>query len=120
MFLIFVASLPSAIQDASPRSLDVQYADDLTVEAGEGDPHHAGAIVQEALHGLERWCVENHMRLAPDKTEALLISTHPRENTGKLQLLLLLLVPSLRIGEAEARPVHEVDRPGRTGVEDVV
>ena len=100
LFLLFVASLPSAIQDASPGALEVQYADDLTLEAGDVDPHHAGAVVQEALNGLERWCVENHMRLAPDKTEALLISTHPRENNGKLQLNLTLLNTPVRIKPA--------------------
>ena len=97
LFLLFVSSIPAAIQDANPEILPVQYADDLTLEGANIDPHRAGASVQESLRGLERWCVENHMRLAPEKTEALLISTHPRENNGKLQLNLSLLNRPVRI-----------------------
>ena len=91
LFLLYMASLPSAIQQASPQVSPVQFADDLTLEAGDVDPHQAGAQVQSALHALEGWSQSHHMKIAPDKTEALLVTTHPRENNGKLQLGLTLL-----------------------------
>ena len=85
LFLLFIRTLPATIQEASPTTDPTAFADDLTLRNTHPDPQVAAQRMQVALTSLEEWCRRNYITIAPEKTEALLVTTHPRENKGKLQ-----------------------------------
>ena len=61
------------------------FADDLTLRQANKDPHAAANNMQLALDATEDWCRVNYMTIAPDKTEALLVSLDPAQNKAKLK-----------------------------------
>ena len=85
LFLLFIRTLPRAVEEASPTTDPTAFADDLTLRNTHPDPQVAAQRMQVALTALEEWCRRNFITIAPEKTEALLITTHPRENKGKLR-----------------------------------
>ena len=84
LFILATASLPRAITAAAPDCRSVQYADDLTIRNSNPRVEVAREGVQAALDATSRWCAEHYLDLAPEKTEALLVSTHPGEVNNKL------------------------------------
>ena len=83
--LLFIRTLPETIQEASPTTDPTAFADDLTLRNTHPDPQVAALRMQAALTSLEEWCRRNYVTIAPEKTEALLITTHPAENKAKLK-----------------------------------
>jgi ribonuclease HI len=83
LFNIATASLPAAVTQAAPTSKPVQYADDLTIRTPGKSAAEAAEATQLALDAVETWCQDHHFELAPEKTEALLVTTHPGEVNGK-------------------------------------
>ena len=83
LFIIATADIPEVIRSASPDVRPDLYADDLTLSAHQQDPGVAATNTQRALDALATWCDENYQKISPDKTEALVITTDPREVNGK-------------------------------------
>ena len=54
------------------------------------DPQDDAGKIQPALGALEVWCGSNHLAVAPEKTEALLITVDPKQNNGKCRPPLVL------------------------------
>ena len=85
LFLLFIRKLPGSITEASPTTDPSAFADDLTLRNTHPDPGVSAQRMQLALNATESWCEANFMSIAPDKTEALQITTHPAENKAKLR-----------------------------------
>ena len=85
LFIIAVAPLSEAIRAASPECEPDSYADDLTLSASDHDPDATAVTTQKALDAVEEWCTRNYVKISVQKTESLLITTHPREVNAKHQ-----------------------------------
>ena len=85
LFLLFIRKLPDSITEASPTIDPTAFADDFTLRNTHPDPSVLAQRMQLALTATEEWCRTNFLNIAPDKTEALLVSTHPSENKAKLR-----------------------------------
>ena len=85
LFLLFIRKLPDVITEASPTIEPTAFADDFTLSNTHPDPGVLALRMQLALTATEEWCRANFLSIAPDKTEALLVSTHPAENKAKLR-----------------------------------
>ena len=83
LFTLATAPIPEVIRSASPVCRPDAYADDLTLSTSSHSVQALADSTQPALDTLEVWCNRNYFRIAPDKTEALVISTDPREVNGK-------------------------------------
>ena len=90
LLFLFTASLPGAITASSPGTTPTSFADDLTLENADTDPQRAATAIQAALGATETWCEVHHLKLAPEKTEALLVTVDPRQNNGECRPLLRL------------------------------
>jgi ribonuclease HI len=90
LFLLYVASLPEAIMAAAPGVVTIEFADDFTLKVAHHLPKETVVMMQPALVALQGWCASHYMRIAPEKTVALLISSDPRENNGKFTKPLIL------------------------------
>ena len=84
LFLLFISSLPQAIRQAAPESSDTSFADDLTLRTADVDTTSAAVKMQRALDALHLWCQRHHLKLAPEKTEAMLVTVDPRQTNGKV------------------------------------
>ena len=96
LFDIFVAGLPQAVRNASPTAQVVQYADDVTLVTRATDPFAAAVPMQAALDGLSAWAHDHAVEIAPQKTEAVVVTTDPRQVNGKCQ-------PPLAINDQQIR-----------------
>ena len=83
LFIISTAPIPEVIRAASPECRPDAYADDLSLSTTNQEVQVAAASTQRALDALEEWCDRNYFRIAPDKTEAMVITTDPRKVNGK-------------------------------------
>jgi len=83
LFDIFVAGLPEALRTASPSVQVVQYADDLTLASRGTDPIAAAVPMQAALDRLSAWAREHAVEIAPEKTEAVVLTTDPSQVNAK-------------------------------------
>ena len=90
LFILAAAPLSSAIQEGAPEVVAPGFADDLTLMSQDKEPATAAVTVQRALDSTSAWCKESYTTISSAKTEALLITTHPREVNAKLQPQLLV------------------------------
>ena len=107
LYLLYTASLPAAISAASPDTIPTSFADDLTLERADTDPQRAAATIQAALTATETWCENHHLQLAPEKTEALLVTVDPRQNNAKCR-------PPLQLCGTDVNYVRELKVLGVT------
>ena len=90
LFILATAPLADALREAAPEAVAPCYADDLTITTQDKETDIAASSAQLALDATSAWCKDNYATISPDKTEALLITTHPREVNAKLQPQLLV------------------------------
>ena len=77
LFLLFTNDLTSFLKDTKM----VLYADDVQFIHGS-DPHHIEALeieISRTLSEAQRWFTENSLKINPQKTELVLISTRQRK-----------------------------------------
>lgn len=84
-FDIFTAGLPDAIKAASPGVQVVQYADDITLAVQHHIPARAALPMQNALDALSSWASDHEVRVASEKTEAIVFTVDPAQVNGKCQ-----------------------------------
>ena len=96
LFDIYVSGLPASIHRASPPTQVIQYADDLTLTTRATNPATAAEEMQAALDGLSAWARVHEVEIAPEKTEAIVISTDPSQVNAKCR-------PPLNIGGSQLR-----------------
>ena len=83
LFLLATSPLTEAIRTASPQCQPPQFADDLTLTATDRNLQTTAEVAQRALDAVQGWSQANYLSLSKEKTEALVISTDPREVNGK-------------------------------------
>jgi ribonuclease HI len=83
LFVIFAAGAIAAVRDAAPEVQVTVYADDITLVARHPLPTSAATMMQPALDALASWAATNEVKIAADKTEALVITSHPNEVNAK-------------------------------------
>lgn len=88
-YLLAASELPSKIREEAPTVRTVVFADDITLVCSNPSVRRAAAEMQRALRALERWAEECEVELAPEKTEALLISLDPSESHANAPSLVL-------------------------------
>ena len=88
--MIFAAGAIAAVRDAAPEVQVIVYADDITLVARHPLPTGAAALMQPALDALASWAAANEVEIAADKTEALVITSHPNEVNAKCRPRLTL------------------------------
>ena len=82
-YLWSVADLPTRVVAGSPSTRVTQYADDVTISCSSPKIEEAGRMLQGSLRELERWAAENYVTIAPEKTEAVVVSLDPSEGNAK-------------------------------------
>ena len=90
LFILATAPLSDAIQEAAPEVVAPGFADDLTITTQDKEPATLAVAAQRALDAASAWCKESYTTISSTKTEALVITTHPREVNAKLQPRLLV------------------------------
>ena len=83
LFVLFLAPMCEEVSEACPDCRMTVYADDVTLSAAAANPVVAGERVQAGLSAVEKWCGENFVELAPEKSEALLLTVDPRQVNAK-------------------------------------
>lgn len=73
------------------------YADDLAVSITANNPEELIFLANETLKDIDRWMKENKLKVAPEKTEAIILN-----NRRKVENI------SFKLGGARVKPVQQV------------
>ena len=90
LFVLFAADAVRAVREAAPGVQVIMYADDITLVARHARPARAAEEMQLALDALSSWAELNHVLIAAEKTEALVLSSDPWEVNAKCRPRLVL------------------------------
>jgi hypothetical protein len=106
VYSLATADFPETVRTASPTCELTVYADDATLRCSSPILAEAGAAMQGALDAAQAWADKKYVKIAPQKTVAMICTLDPAEGNNKSS------APRLSVGGH----VVKYDRPSILGV----
>ena len=90
LFLLYINDIPLHLKNEQNNITNDIFADDTTIHTSNKDIRIINSTLQKGLDCTNDWCHMNNMKIHPDKTKAMVITTRQKHQLSPLALNLTL------------------------------